>query len=81
MKALKYRTAKEMHGTPVRLLKTISNRGGDFFNAGEIMYIVDKWKGWTLSRSPKGGWDIRCVSERTFEICPTQAESAPTQRG
>lgn len=68
--ALRYKTAKEVKGTAVRLLKDISNRGGEIFKAGSIMYIVDKWKGWTLSYNPNGGWAIRCVSEREFEVLP-----------
>lgn len=71
--SLKRKTLKQMKNTPVILNKDIRTIGGEVFRAGETMYIVDKWRGWGLSRHKNSIYDIRCVSENSFIVPPPTA--------
>jgi hypothetical protein len=80
LKRVAYQTLK---GQSVVLLRTIKTAGGRIFEAGTVMFISDKWKGFGLSLRKGGGYDIRCVPETDFDFCPTQraADKCPRCHG
>ncbi len=58
---------RELKNRKVRLTRTLKN-GYAEFPVGTEMFIVDKWKGFSLGFEPNH-YRIRCISEADFEFC------------